>query len=93
MYPATEDDISNRPITFVVKISITRTEEALVPVLAMTADEAEKKAWERRAERSHQWRVTRTKEECHGVVDTRGFANEFQTDMYIRNKKLRKEAE
>jgi hypothetical protein len=87
------EDILQRPITFVVKVSRTRTEVALIPVIAMTAEEAQAKAWARRAERSHEWRLMNTKEECHGIVDTRGFANEFQTEMYIRHEKRRKEAE
>jgi hypothetical protein len=87
------EDILQRPITFVVKVSRTRTETALIPIVAMTAEEAQEKAWARRAERSHEWRLTNSKEECHGIVDTRGFASEFQADMYIRNEKRRKEAE
>lgn len=87
------EDILQRPITFVVKVSRTQTETALIPIVAMTAEEAQAKAWARRAERSHEWRLMNTKEECHGIVDTRGFANEFQTEMYIRHEKRRKEAE
>ena len=78
------EEIIERPITYVVKVSVTRTEEALVPVVAMTAEEALKRAWARRSERSHEWRLKDTKEECHGIVDTRGFANEWQTTQYKR---------
>jgi hypothetical protein len=76
------DDILKRPITYIVKISRTKTETALIPVVAMTAEEAMTKAWARRAGNHHEWRVTGTDEKLHGIVDTRGFANDFQTEQY-----------
>ena len=61
----------------------------------MSGDEAKAKAWARRAGNHHEWRISASEsgEKMHGVVDTRGFANEFQADMYIRGEKRRKEAE
>jgi uncharacterized protein with PIN domain len=78
------EDILQRPITFVVKVSRTRTEVALIPVVAMTADEAKAKAWVRRAGNHHEWRISASEsgEKLLGIVDTRGFADEFQTEQY-----------
>ena len=79
-------EIIERPITYIVKVSVTRTEEALIPVVAMTSDEALKKAWASRSERSHEWRLTKTTEDCHGIMDTRGFASEWKTKLYREGK-------
>lgn len=76
------DDISQRPITFIVKVSRTRTDTALIPVVAMTAEEATAKAWARRTDNNHEWRTTAATQHMHGIVDTRGFANEFKTQQY-----------
>lgn len=78
------DEILDRPITYVVKVSRTKTETALIPIVAMTAEEAQQKAWARRAMNSHEWRSAGSSEEMHGIVDTRGFANEWQTECYKR---------
>jgi len=78
------EDILQRPITFVVKVSRTRTETALIPVVAMNAEEAQAKAWARRSENSHEWRPSDSYEEMHGIVDTRGFASEWKTECYKR---------
>jgi len=78
------DDILQRPITYIVKVSRTKTETALIPIVAMTIEEAQSKAWANRALNSHEWRISPSEsgEKMHGIVDTRGFANEFQTQQY-----------
>jgi hypothetical protein len=81
------EDILQRPITYVVKVSRTTTETALIPVVAMTAEEAINKAWARRSERGHEWKVTESKEQMHGIVDTRGFAGKWQTECYKEREK------
>lgn len=83
MNPPTED-ILQRPITYIVKVSRTRTETALIPIVAMTAEEAQQKAWASRALNNHEWRVTGSDEKMHGIVDTRGFASDFKTQQYSR---------
>jgi hypothetical protein len=76
------DDISQRPITYIVKISCTKTETALIPVVAMTAEEATAKAWARRGENNHEWKLTDVDQKMHGIVDTRGFATKFKAQQY-----------
>ena len=78
------EDILQRPITYIVKVSRTRTDTALIPVVAMSAEEAQQKSWARRAMNNHEWRVTESDEKLHGIVDTRGFASDFQTQQYSR---------
>ena len=80
------EDILERPITYIVKIDRTRTETALIPIIAMTAEEAVSKAWARCSENSHEWKLTYSQQHMHGVVDTRGFANEFKTKEYKQEK-------
>jgi hypothetical protein len=77
-----EDEILERPITYVVKVSRTKTETALIPIVAMTAEEAKIKAWSARFMNNHEWRISGSSEEMHGIVDTRGFANDWQTKCY-----------
>jgi hypothetical protein len=80
------EDILQRPITYIVKVSRTRTETALIPIVAMTAEEAQAKAWASRAMNNHEWRISPSEsgEKVHGIVDTRGFASEFKAQQYNR---------
>ena len=76
------DSILNRPITYMVKISRSRTETAIIPVVAMDREEAEQIARSKIGENCHEWRPSASEEIMHGVVGTRGMANEFQTSQY-----------
>ena len=76
------DDILDRPITYLVKVSRTKTDTAIIPVVAMDPEEAKRIAWSKRAESCHEWRLSGSDETMHGVVGTRGIANEFQTSQY-----------
>lgn len=78
------DEIIDRPITYVVKVSRTTTVTALIPVIAMTPEEAKQKAWAERFANYHEWKTSGNEETMHGVVETRGFANEFQTKNYVK---------
>lgn len=76
------DSILNRPITYLVKISRAKEETAIIPVVAMDREEAEKIAKSKIGENCHEWRPSASEEVVHGVVGTRGMANEFQTSQY-----------
>ncbi|CAB5219951.1 hypothetical protein UFOVP237_40 [uncultured Caudovirales phage] len=81
------DDILNSPITYLVKISRSRTETAIIPVVAMDAREAENIARSKIGENCHSWRPSGSEEIMHGIVGTRGIATESQTLDYRRSLK------
>lgn len=76
------DEILDRPITYVVKVSRSKTETALIPIIAMTPEEAKQKAWAERFANYHEWKISGNEETMHGVVGTRGFANDFRAEEY-----------
>lgn len=76
------DDILERPITYMVKVSRMKEETAIIPVVAMDPEEAKRIAWSKRAESCHEWRPSASEETMHGVIGTRGIATEWQTSQY-----------
>ena len=76
------DDILDRPITYMVKVSRSKIETAIIPVIAMDPREAEQIARSKIGENCHEWRPSGSEETMHGVIGTRGIANEFQTSQY-----------
>lgn len=76
------EDILDRPITYLVKVSRAKEETAIIPVVAMDPEEAKRIAWSKRYENCHEWRPSASEETMHGVIGTRGMANDWQTSQY-----------
>lgn len=69
-------DYTNNQITFLVRVRRSRVEDAIIPVVAMTAEEACKMAFEQRHENFLQWEQVERLHYKGEVVGTRGFVNE-----------------
>lgn len=69
-------DYTNNQITFLVRVRRSRVEDAVIPVVAMTAEEACKMAFEQRHENFLQWEQVERLHYKGEVVGTRGFVNE-----------------
>jgi hypothetical protein len=69
-------DYTNNQITYLVRVRRSRVEDAVIPVVAMTAEEACKMAFEQRHENFLQWEQVERLHYKGEVVGTRGFVNE-----------------
>ena len=69
-------DYTNKQITFLVRVRRSRVEDAVIPVVAMTAEEACKMAFEQRHENFLQWEQVERLHYKGEVVGTRGFVKE-----------------
>ena len=69
-------DYTNKQITFLVRVRRSRVEDAIIPVVAMTAEEACKMAFEQRHENFLKWDQVEKLHYKGEVVGTRGFVNE-----------------
>jgi hypothetical protein len=76
------DEILDRPITYLVKVSRSKIETAIIPVVAMDPEEAKRIAKSKIGENCHEWRPSGSEETMHGVIGTRGMANDWQTSQY-----------
>lgn len=68
-------DYTNNQITYLVRVRRSRVEDAVIPVVAMTAEEACKMAFEQRHENFLQWEQVERLHYKGEVVGTRGFVN------------------
>jgi hypothetical protein len=69
-------DYTNNQITFLVRVRRSRVEDAIIPVVAMTAEEACKMAFEQRHENFLKWDQVEKLHYKGEVVGTRGFVKE-----------------
>ena len=69
-------DYTNNQITYLVRVRRSRVEDAVIPVVAMTAEEACKMAFEQRHENFLKWEQVEKLHYKGEVVGTRGFVNE-----------------
>ena len=69
-------DYTNNQITYLVRVRRSRVEDAIIPVVAMTAEEACKMAFEQRHENFLKWEQVERLHYKGEVVGTRGFVNE-----------------
>jgi hypothetical protein len=69
-------DYTNKQITFLVRVRRSRVEDAIIPVVAMTAEEACKMAHEQRHENHLVWEQVERLHYKGEVVGTRGFVSE-----------------
>ena len=68
-------DYTNNQITYLVRVRRSRVEDAVIPVVAMTAEEACKMAHEQRNESHLVWEQVERLHYRGEVVGTRGFVN------------------
>ena len=69
-------DYTNNQITYLVRVRRSRVEDAIIPIVAMTAEEACKMAFEQRHENFLKWEQVEKLHYKGEVVGTRGFVNE-----------------
>jgi len=69
-------DHISKQITYLVRVRRSRVEDAIIPVVAMTAEEACKMAFEQRHENFLKWDQVEKLHYKGEVVGTRGFVNE-----------------
>lgn len=69
-------DYTNNQITYLVRVRRTRVEDAVIPIVAMTAEDACKMAFEQRHENFLQWDQVEKLHYKGEVVGTRGFVEE-----------------